>query len=103
MTEISELKDGMKNLIIEGYLVEKTERREVQARYTSETFEVCNFLLSATKKPVGGQTVTLVLWNEDIDKFRLNDQVRIENGYTTTYNNKLQLNVGKYGKIKLVE
>ena len=101
MTKISELKIGMKNLLVEGYIVETDTVRIVQGRYDNNEYKVCKFWLSETKKPTKENSVTLILWESDIERFRIGDHVKIENGYTTTFQDSLQLNVGKYGKIML--
>jgi OB-fold nucleic acid binding domain. len=44
-------------------------------------------------------TVKLTLWNEQIDKVNVNDTVKVENGYVTSFKGEIQLNVGKYGKL----
>jgi replication factor A1 len=39
------------------------------------------------------------LWNEQIDSFNVNDEIRIENGYVTSFRGEAQLNVGRYGRL----
>jgi hypothetical protein len=101
MTKISELQNGMKKLVIQGFLTEKADVREVLGRMVQKTYKVCNFLLSETAKSTKDNSITLVIWDDDIDKFRVGDKVQINNGYTTSYQEQLQLNVGRYGTIKL--
>jgi len=101
ITKISEIQSGMKKLVVEGYITEKSDVREVSGRYDGNTYRVCNFLLSETKASKKENSITLVLWEEDIERFRIGDKVQIENGYATTFNSVTQLNVGKFGKIKL--
>lgn len=43
----------------------------------------------------------LVLWDEQIQKVRVGDTVSVENGYTTAFRGKVQLNVGRYGKLSV--
>jgi replication factor A1 len=43
--------------------------------------------------------ITLVLWNEDIDRVKEGDSVAVENGYTNTFRGTLRLNVGRYGRL----
>jgi ssDNA-binding replication factor A large subunit len=92
----------MKKINVEGYITEKAEEREVVSRNDGLTYRVCNFLLSETKKATNETSITLVLWENDVVQFRLGDHVEIKNGYATEYNTVTQLNVGKYGTIKLL-
>ena len=101
MTKIRDLKPAMRSICMQGYIVEKRERRTVKIGMTGKNSDVCDFMLSDTAKPEDGNSITLVLWNTDIDKFRVGDKVEIGNGYTSTFKNETQLNVGKYGSIKL--
>lgn len=102
MAKISELKDGMKNLIVEGYVTEMSDVREVQARFSDDMFNVKNVMLSETKKPDGKNSITLTLWNEDIERVRMGDKLRVENGYVTSWHGQIQLNIGKFGVLRVV-
>jgi len=92
----------MKNLLVEGYVTEMSDVRQVQARFSSETFAVKNVMLSETKKPDDKNTVTLTLWNEDIERVRMGDKLEVQNGYVTTFRGQMQLNIGLYGRLKVV-
>jgi replication factor A1 len=48
-------------------------------------------------------TITLTLWNEDIDKVDIGDKLKISNGYVSEWQGELQLGAGKFGKIEVVE
>jgi replication factor A1 len=43
--------------------------------------------------------VKLTLWNEQIDQINVGDNIKIENGYVTSFKSEIQLNVGKFGKL----
>ena len=101
-TEIKDLVSGMKKVNIQAFILEKGTRRTVRVAMQVRDAEVCDFQIGQTKIASDGNTTMLVLWDSDIDKFRLGDQVNIENGFTTTFKGNLQLNVGKFGKISLV-
>ncbi len=95
--KIAELRDGLRRVNVEGQVVEISEPREVRSKFTGETFRVAE----ATINDDSG-TIKLVLWNEQIGQLKLNDQVRIENGYTKSFRGEVQLNVGKYGKLTVL-
>jgi replication factor A1 len=44
-------------------------------------------------------TIKLTLWNDQINQVNINDTVKVENGYVTSFKGEIQLNVGKYGKL----
>ena len=95
--KINELRDGMRKVDIEGTIVEKADAREVRSRYTNETYRVAD----ATIEDETG-TITLTLWNEQIEQVRVGDRVRIENGYIKSFRDVLQLNSGKYGTLTVL-
>ena len=47
-------------------------------------------------------TIKLTLWNEQIDMVNVGDNVKIENGYVTSFKGENQLNIGKYGKLTVL-
>ncbi len=95
--KINELRDGMRRVDIEAKVIQKSETREVRARYTDETYRVAD----ATIEDETG-TITLTLWNEQIDQIDVGDRVKIENGYIKSYQGELQLNSGKYGTLTVL-
>ena len=48
-------------------------------------------------------SIKISLWNDDADKFKSGDKVKIDNGYASEFNGVLQLSAGKFGKIGFVE
>lgn len=91
---INELRDGARKVNVEGTVIVKGEQREVSSRYTNEKFRV----LDAVIEDESG-TVTLTLWNDQIDNVNVGDKVKIENGYMKSFRGEIQLNVGKYGTL----
>lgn len=92
--KIRELRNGMKHVSVEAKVVEKSEPREVLARFKDETHKVA----TATIADETG-TIKLTLWNDQINQVGVNDTVKVENGYVTSFRGEIQLNVGKYGKL----
>lgn len=95
--KIEELKDGMKRVNVVGKIVQKSDTREVRSRYKDETYRVADALIDDDSG-----TIKLTLWNEQIDRVNVNDRVKIENGYITTFRGEIQLNVGRYGTLSVV-
>lgn len=90
--KINELKNGMKEVDVEGRILEKTATREVMSRYKNEAYRVANVVLADDT----GQ-IKLTLWNEQIIQVNENDKIKIENGYVTSFRGETQLNIGKRG------
>lgn len=44
-------------------------------------------------------TMTLVLWDEKVIPLEVEDILRIDNGFVTSFKGERRINVGKYGEI----
>ncbi len=84
----------MKRVSIEAKVTEKTDTREVKSRFKDETYQVAEAIIADETG-----TVKLTLWNEQIDQVKVDDVVKIENGYVTSFKGEIQLNIGKYGQL----
>jgi replication factor A1 len=91
--KIIELKPGMRRVDIAAKVLNISEAREVTTRAGEQSR-----VASADVSDDSG-TVKLTLWNEQIDQVKANDNVKIENGYVTSFRGETQLNVGRYGKL----
>jgi replication factor A1 len=91
---IKDLENGMKRVSIEAKVTEKPDPREVTSRYKDQTLKVADTIIADET----GQ-IKLTLWNEQIDQVNVNDTIKVENGYVTSFRGEIQLNVGKYGKL----
>ena len=90
--KIIELRNGMKNVSVEAKVVEKSEPREVMSRFKDETYKVANAMIADETG-----TIKLTLWNDQINQVNVNDKVKVEKGYVTSFKGEIQLNIGKYG------
>lgn len=93
--EIKDLKAKTGNVDVVVEVTEKAEAREFEK--FGKSGKVCN----ATVKDATG-TVTLTLWNEDVDKVNVGDKLHIENGWVGEWQGELQLSTGKFGKLEVV-
>ena len=91
---IAELRNGDKRVSVEAKVLEKGTPRQVVSRSGTETFTVADAVVSDDSGKI-----KLTLWNEQIAQVNINDRIRIENGYVTSFKGEVQLNVGKYGKM----
>ena len=95
--KIKELRDGMKRVEVEAKVVSKEPTREVLSRYKDVVHRVANASISD-----GTGTIKLTLWNDQIEQVNVNDNIKVENGYITTFRGEMQLNVGRYGKLSVL-
>jgi replication factor A1 len=86
----------MKRVSLEATVVDKGTPRQVMSRFGTETYTVAD----ATVADESGK-IKLTLWNEQIAQVKVNDKIRIENGYVTSFQGEIQLNVGKFGKLTI--
>lgn len=91
--KISEVKDGMNKVSIEGVVKSVTEPRKVNTKY-NKSVRVAECVIEDDSG-----RITCTLWEEQIDKVKEGDKVSIENGYVTSFRGENRLNIGKYGKL----
>lgn len=94
--KVKELRDGMKRVNIKGTVTEKSDPREVTSRFKDQTYRVATAVMADETG-----TIKLTLWNDQIEMVNVNDVVRIENGYVTSFRGEIQLNVGKFGTLTI--
>ena len=88
----------MRGLDVTGKIVDKSETRIVQSRRGGGQLRVAD----ATIEDDTG-SITLTLWNEQIEEVNVGDVVKVENGYTNSFRGTIQLNIGRYGKLSVVK
>ena len=94
--KIANLKPGMKEIIIKGQIVSKDEPREVTTKYGKKIM-----LSNAIVEDESG-SIQLSLWGEDSTKYKIGDNIIIENCYVSEFKGNLQITAGRNGKINLV-
>ncbi len=47
-------------------------------------------------------TITLTLWNEEIDKVKVGSKIKIVNGYVSEWQGEKQLSAGRFGQIEVL-
>lgn len=94
--KVAELKDRARVDTIELTVVTKSEPRQVTTKF-GETLTVadCN-----VKDETG--EVTMTLWNDEIERVKPGDRIRVTGGWVSSFRNKLQLSAGKYGKLEVL-
>ncbi len=98
MTSINQLRVGMTRLDkVEGMIESVGEPRSVNLRAGGQA-QVADAIL----KDETGQ-IKLTLWDAQIKMVKAGSKVEIENGYINSFKGENSLNVGKYGKLNVVE
>lgn len=93
--KISDLKEGMNNVSIEGEIVEISESRSVLTKYGKRN------VANAVIKDESGE-INLSLWGEKINEVKVGDKVKIKGAFVTKFREKLQLNIPKSGEIQVI-
>ncbi len=89
---ISELKPGTGSVNIEAEVTSIEPTREINKM--GRKLRVTNAMI----KDDSG-SITLVLWNQQIDTVKVGDKIKIENGYVNEWQGAPQLTLGKFGKL----
>lgn len=92
--KVNELKDRTAVDEITLKVTDKEEPREVRGGQ----LRVCN----CTGEDDTGK-ITIVLWNEDIDKVKTGDTIKITKGWSQMYQEHLQLSSGRFGTLEVVQ
>ena len=86
--QISDLKPGMRRVEVTGTITNIEQPRDVQTKFGPGQ------VATATLKDSTG-TVKLTLWNENIEKVSIGQNITIENCYVDSFRGELQLQVGR--------
>ncbi len=92
--DIKDLRDGAKRVDVQAKVVEKGDVREVKSRFNDATYRIVDAVVADETG-----SIKLTLWNEQIEQVNVGDNIKIENGYVTSFKGEIQLNVGKFGKL----
>ena len=90
---ISELNPGQGNVDVEGTIIEIGEPRTFN-KFGRE-LKVANAILQDDSG-----TIKLSLWNDDAEKYKEGDKIKITNGYVNEFQGEKQLTSGKFGQIE---
>jgi len=94
LSPVGSLSEGMKNVMVEGVILEKSFARAVRGRRPGES-------LSVAEVGLGDDSgrVVLTLWNQQIKMIQVGDRVRVENGFVGGYRGITQLSAGRTGRV----
>jgi replication factor A1 len=98
MTSINQLRSGMTKLdTVEGTIESISEPRTVNLKAGGQA-QVADAII----KDETGQ-IKLTLWDAQIKMVKTGSKVTVENGYINSFKGENSLNVGKYGKLNIIE
>ena len=94
--KISELKAKMGSVNIEATIDDIEEPRTMN-KY-GRTLRLANATISDDSG-----SIPLTLWNDQIDQVKKGGKIKIENGYVNEWQGKIQLTLGKFGKMTALD
>jgi replication factor A1 len=92
---IKDLQPRQTNVDVEGEVTELSDVREFSK------FGKQGSVATAVVKDGSGM-VKLSLWNEQTEKVKQGDKVKVKNGYVGEFQGELQLTTGKFGTLEVV-
>ncbi|MCW1291719.1 MAG: OB-fold nucleic acid binding domain-containing protein [Candidatus Rehaiarchaeum fermentans] len=93
--KIEEITGEMNDVSLEGEIVSISSPTQVRTKFGTK--QVAN----ATIKDETGE-IELSLWEDQINAVSQGDRVRITGGYVKSFKGKLQVAVGRRGKIEVI-
>lgn len=95
--KIRELRDGMRRVDVEGQISDISDPRTVNLRAGGQA-KVADCTLNDDSG-----SIKLTLWDDQIDEVKVGSRVKIESGYTNSFRGEIRLNVGRYGRLEVLE
>ena len=92
--KVSELKDKGS---VDELTLKITEKQEPRA-LRGGSLHVCNL----TGEDDSG-SVIIALWNEDIDKVKVGNKIKIKEGWSRIFNDQMQVSTGRNGILEVLE
>lgn len=95
---IEDLGPSSRGVNLVAKVVSKTEPRVVGSQYDN-----ANHRLSIATIADKTGAISLVLWDDDIDKVEVGSTVKVTNAYVKVFKGRMQLNLGRYGSVEVVD
>lgn len=93
--QIKELQPKQGKVDITVTVIEKGEPRTF-SKFNSQG-QVCN-----AKVQDDSGSITVSLWNEQVNQVGVGDVIQIKNGYVSEWQGEMQLSTGKFGQLEVV-
>lgn len=95
LVKIGSLTPRSRGVNLVAKIVEKPEPRVVSSQYDQSEHRLTEALIADETG-----AITLVLWDDNIDAVSEGDAVRVTNGFIKLFKGRMQLNLGRFGKIE---
>jgi replication factor A1 len=93
--KIGDLNPSSRGVNLIAKVVSKTEPRVVGSQYDSAEHKLSTALIADESG-----AISLVLWDDDVERVREGETIRITNAYVKVFKGRMQLNLGRYGKVE---
>ena len=93
--KIIDIKTRQGKIECDGCILKKDSVKEFE-KFGSKG-KLCNCVI----KDESGE-IKLTLWNDDCDKIKIGDKVKIINGYCNEFQGEKQITAGKFGKLEIL-
>ncbi|GBC69269.1 hypothetical protein HRbin01_00965 [archaeon HR01] len=98
ITKIGNLTPRSRGVNLIAKVVEKPEPRVVSSQYDRSEHKISEALIADDSG-----AITLVLWDDNIDKVLEGDFIKVTNGFVKVFRGKMQLNLGRFGTVETTE
>ncbi|MEM2237130.1 MAG: OB-fold nucleic acid binding domain-containing protein [Candidatus Caldarchaeum sp.] len=95
LVKIGSLTPRSRGVNLVAKIVEKPEPRIVSSQYDQAEHRLTEALIADETG-----AITLVLWDDNIDIVSEGDSVKVTNGFIKLFKGRMQLNLGRFGKIE---
>jgi len=95
VTKVKEIAPGMRDLVVEGRIVEKSLPRLAETRFGNA------MVATAILKDETG-SITLNLWRDQIDRVKEGDTIRVINAFAKSFGGRTELSIGHDGRIEIM-
>lgn len=92
--KIANLTMSSRGVNIVAKVVSKSAERSVTSQWDQSEHRICE-----TTVADDSGAITLVLWDDNIDKVNEGDVIEVQNGYVKVFRGSMQMNVGRYGTL----
>src|SRR3989338_104699 len=92
---IKDIKPQQGNITFEAEVISLQEPRSF-SKFGKEG-RVCNAVIADSTGEI-----TLTLWNDDIEKIKVGDKIKLENGWCSEFKDQRQVSTGKFGKLEIM-
>lgn len=98
LVKIGNLNPWSRSVNLLAKVVKKDEERFVASKFDQREHRLTETLIADETG-----AITLVLWDENVDKINEGDVVKITNAFVKPFKGFMQLNLGRYGSIEVVD